>query len=138
MLDTRDEWRFLVQRCELTSDVVHVWLVDLEHVAHYGAPLTPLLHRRERERAASFRFEHDRERYVSAHVLLRLVLEQYLDLAPQRFAFRLVTMTNRSCSVTKWLGGGGVGVASAGVTPQSRRFRPHRDTRGAGRRGNWY
>src|SRR4051794_27405829 len=88
MLDTVDEWQTPPQMCELTPDAVHVWLVDLEHVAPYCKPFAPILDRHERDRATNFHFEHDRQHYVSAHVVLRLLLGQYLGLAPEYVALR--------------------------------------------------
>lgn len=87
MLDTIDEWQSSPQTCELTPDSVHVWLADLEHVASSCEPLASILDRHERERAANFHLEHDRQQYVSTHVVLRLLLGRYLGLAPERVAF---------------------------------------------------
>lgn len=74
--------------CKLLPDAVHVWLADLERVAPYCRPLAPILDRHERDRAATFHFEHDRQDYVSAHVVLRLLLGTYVGLAPEHVALR--------------------------------------------------
>ncbi len=89
MLDAVVAWQFPPQMCDLTPDAVHVWLTDLEDMAPYWKPLAPILGVEERERAASFHFEHDRQRYVSAHVVLRLLLGAYLGLAPERLTFHV-------------------------------------------------
>ncbi|MGO7733487.1 4'-phosphopantetheinyl transferase family protein [Rhizobium leguminosarum] len=46
--------------------------------------------RGERDRACSFRFELDRDRYVMAHILCRLALGNRLGLRPEALTFRRV------------------------------------------------
>ncbi|MGC5004864.1 4'-phosphopantetheinyl transferase family protein [Streptomyces sp. DT203] len=53
--------------------VPEAWRTDVSELA------TEVLHARERERAAAFRFPEDREAYVVAHVGLRLLLGAYLN-----------------------------------------------------------
>jgi 4'-phosphopantetheinyl transferase len=65
----------------LGADGVHVWRVSLDDDERVEQ-LSPLLSGDERERAARFRFEVHRRRYVAAHGALRLVLASYLGAAP--------------------------------------------------------
>src|SRR5262245_12891009 len=66
----------------LTPATVHVWPVDLDRPAA-DETLAP----DERERAARFRFERDRLRFVAGRAALRCILALYLGLAPHEVAF---------------------------------------------------
>jgi 4'-phosphopantetheinyl transferase len=72
---------------ELSSTDVHVWLAELRQVMASSALLVSILSAEERERAARFRFEHDHRQYVAAHVVLRLLLSQYMGQAPESIVF---------------------------------------------------
>ena len=64
---------------------LELWLLDLS-----GPPPAEgiaWLSQEERGRAARFAFSRNRERYLSAHIALRLVLKEYCGLAPQRQRF---------------------------------------------------
>jgi 4'-phosphopantetheinyl transferase len=52
-----------------------------------AASVEPLLSGDERSRAASFRFERDRSRFVAARGLLRMVLGEHLGADPKRIEF---------------------------------------------------
>jgi len=72
----------------LATDEVHVWRIILEQ----PAPRVALLHRflavEEVERAEAFRFRRDREHFVMAHALLRIILGRYLRRDPRELCFR--------------------------------------------------
>ena len=76
----------LESRPVLERDEVHVW-----RVAHGSATRLPDLTRTlsadERARAACFRFERDRDRFVAARGMLRTILGLYLDREPARLRF---------------------------------------------------
>lgn len=91
------------------SDEIHVWDIDLDRVsadaavlscrdagtqpvdatqASSGASLLAvLLSREERERAARFRFDEHRARFVAGRAALRTVLARYAGSAPAEIAF---------------------------------------------------
>jgi 4'-phosphopantetheinyl transferase len=71
----------------LEKDEVHVWQAALDS-AHAKA-LAPLLSPDERARAERFKFQSDRQRFISARGVLRLILGRYLNLDPAslRFAY---------------------------------------------------
>jgi 4'-phosphopantetheinyl transferase len=71
----------------LAEDEVHVWRVRLD--AEYGCAeaLWAMLSADERARAARFRQQRDRARFVVAHAQLRVILSRYLDIAPERIGF---------------------------------------------------
>ncbi|MFF3559937.1 4'-phosphopantetheinyl transferase family protein [Streptomyces sp. NPDC002574] len=65
-----------------------LWLVDTAATAAAAARLAPdVLDAEERRRAAAFRFDHDRDAYVSAHVALRMLLGAFLGTGPGAVVF---------------------------------------------------
>ena len=68
---------------DLPAGVVHTWLARLDTTLPDGVDPSSELTGHELERAAKFRFDRDRERYIVAHVTLRLLLGRYLDMAPR-------------------------------------------------------
>jgi 4'-phosphopantetheinyl transferase len=74
---------------KLPENALHVWLAapcqyQLDQLAarHYG-----LLDPDERERYHRYHFDADRQLYLAAHALLRLVLARYTGLAPSAIGF---------------------------------------------------
>ncbi|HJR71474.1 MAG TPA: 4'-phosphopantetheinyl transferase superfamily protein [Gammaproteobacteria bacterium] len=72
---------------QLAPDEVHVWRVVLDVTSETSALLYATLARDERDRAARFRFEHDRRRFIAAHGALRDLVARYLDARPGRIAY---------------------------------------------------
>lgn len=72
------EWSGPLLGPELPTGEVHLWLANLEE----GATDSHLLSADERDRAARFRFDHHRQRWTAARVLLRHVLGRYLATEP--------------------------------------------------------
>lgn len=64
----------------------YLGLVDLDDTTLAAA--TALLDRNETERAARFRFQRDRSRYVAAHAALRMALSELLDQPPESIEIR--------------------------------------------------
>jgi 4'-phosphopantetheinyl transferase len=66
---------------------IHVWAVRLDDASvglyHAAALISP----DERERAARFKFERDRRRYLVAHCALRQILSRYLAITPAGLSF---------------------------------------------------
>jgi 4'-phosphopantetheinyl transferase len=61
---------------------VHVWTSTLGAQRTAISALHALLDEEEKARAGRFRFDHDRERFIIAHGILRTLLGRYLDTAP--------------------------------------------------------
>lgn len=67
------------------ADEVHVWLAPLDQLPGHCAAAAELS-RRERERAAAFRHERDRHRFIGRQVVLRRLLRRYgADLGTDEF-----------------------------------------------------
>ncbi len=71
----------------LEPSVVHVWRGSLDQDAAVRHALEPLLSSDERERAAAFRFDRHRHRYVVGRGLLRSLLGRYLGADPRSLVF---------------------------------------------------
>ncbi len=72
----------------LPADEVHVWRASLQQPAWAVAELATVLSEDERARAARFRFERDRSRYVVGRATLRTLLGRYSGVAPAAVRFR--------------------------------------------------
>jgi 4'-phosphopantetheinyl transferase len=85
MLDT-SVWRADPGVVRLAKDQVHVWcaLLGRANAGHLFDMLAP----DERARAARYRLERDRRRFVVGRGLLRLLLGRYLQTAPERVDIR--------------------------------------------------
>jgi 4'-phosphopantetheinyl transferase len=68
----------------LTDGEIHVWRIDFR--ADDGVD-DRVLSADERARAAQFRFDEHRRRYVHARSALRMLLAGYLSAAPESFVF---------------------------------------------------
>ncbi len=71
----------------LGRDEVHVWRVCLDPDASYVTSLRQTLSADERARAGRFYFEKDREHFIVARGLLRVILSRYLDIEPSQLRF---------------------------------------------------
>ena len=79
------EWVAGPSRPTISVDEVQVWRVSLS--SSYRQDFDALLSPDERERAARFHFERDRQRFKIAHASLRIILGRYLNLAPASLRF---------------------------------------------------
>ena len=70
---------------DLPQGEVHVWQLDLESALL--ADLALLLSEDEQRRAARFHFDRDRDHWVTAHGLLRVILGRYLASSPAALQF---------------------------------------------------
>jgi len=66
---------------------IHIWAVRLDDATVDFNRGRDLLSPEERERAARFKFERDRRRYLVAHIALHGILRQYLPSEPARVSF---------------------------------------------------
>jgi 4'-phosphopantetheinyl transferase len=71
----------------ITPSQVHVWQVSLDRPTSAIEALAQLLAADEQQRAARFRFENDRRKFIVARGLLRSILARYLDIPPDQIQF---------------------------------------------------
>lgn len=71
----------------LVENTVDVWLIPLAQPEAPYASFNDLLSSSEQERAARFKFEQHRRRFVVAHAALRSILSLYLNTAPLNLQF---------------------------------------------------
>jgi 4'-phosphopantetheinyl transferase len=72
----------------LSDGQVHVWRASLDRAESRPAGFEQTLTIDEQERAARFRRDQDRQRFIVARGLLRAILSRYLKLEPQQLRFR--------------------------------------------------
>jgi 4'-phosphopantetheinyl transferase len=83
----RDDRQSAMTGYQLLEDELHVWHAMLDLDPAVVERLYSLLCADERERAARFRFERDRGRYIVGRGLLRKLLGRYLALEPEQLSF---------------------------------------------------
>jgi 4'-phosphopantetheinyl transferase len=83
-----DGWLHPPREIALARDEVHAWRADLNVSADVLGELGAWLSADERERAARFRFERDRRRFVVARAALRSILGGYLRAYPADLVFQ--------------------------------------------------
>ena len=71
----------------LSDREVHVWNAPFDPSRALAAQQSQLLSRDERERAGRFHFARDREHFIHARAVLRVLLGHYLDVPPASVAF---------------------------------------------------
>lgn len=72
----------------LRSDEVHVWRASLDLKEAWVECVSRTLSPDESERAKRYRFREDRDRYIAARGLLRVILSHYQQTAPDQLRFR--------------------------------------------------
>jgi 4'-phosphopantetheinyl transferase len=71
----------------LPTHHIHVWRVFLERPGIQDDPLWQMLDQAERQEAENYRFEHDRQRFIRLHGILRTILSDYLSTPPGKIRF---------------------------------------------------
>ena len=84
---TTEQWQSPPSTYKLASDEVHAWAIALDRPASFRNNLWRVLAPDEQERAQRFYFDHHRFHYIVAHGLLRTILANYLQEAPQSINF---------------------------------------------------
>jgi 4'-phosphopantetheinyl transferase len=73
---------------DLSGRMVHVWTVRTEAPSAVAERFELYLSPDEKGRAAQFRFERDRNSFVVAHGVLRILLGRYLNISPAGVLFK--------------------------------------------------
>lgn len=80
-------WRPLPEMWRLAATAVHVYAARLDRKHGDQAYLHTLLNTDEQERARRFYFDRDRNHYIAARGLLRILLGRYLQTPPDHVTF---------------------------------------------------
>lgn len=81
-------WRVPPQKPVLASNEVHAWKVSLSLETEIVNSLKRFLSNDERSRARRFYFSKDRNHYIAARGILRIILAGYLGREPDELCFR--------------------------------------------------
>ncbi|HLI09709.1 MAG TPA: 4'-phosphopantetheinyl transferase superfamily protein [Ktedonobacteraceae bacterium] len=84
-----NEQRWATSPADLTlsENQVHVWRNFLHASQEVRDRMLSVLSEEERIRAGRFYFERDRQRWIMAHGVLRILLARYLHLEPEKLLF---------------------------------------------------
>ena len=85
--DIRLYWRRPGAMPDLERNEVHLWAVDLTRPLPHLQKLRQLLTEDERARADKFHFDQDREFYICARGVLRLLISRYQQTPPEGVSF---------------------------------------------------
>jgi 4'-phosphopantetheinyl transferase len=80
-------WDLPPKTAALQHDEVHVWLADLNHLRFRPRDVDRILSHEERERAARFYLQRDRNHFTAGRAVLRSILARYLNIDPSRVQF---------------------------------------------------
>jgi 4'-phosphopantetheinyl transferase len=100
-------WLVAPQNPCMEKDEIHVWLICLDQSPLESQGLYSLLAPEESERASRFHFDRHRERFIVAHLSLRLILGRYLRQRPEQLRFRSNAYGKPALDVEEGDGGGG-------------------------------
>jgi 4'-phosphopantetheinyl transferase len=84
---TKISWRLPPSKLKLSINDIHVWRVRLKQSDGRVQQLQQILSDDERLRAERFHFDRDRRRFIVSHGMLRLIIGDYIDMAPGRLQF---------------------------------------------------
>src|SRR5438128_2285664 len=84
---SESDWPFPPAHLDLADQEIHVWRAWLDELAPDLPSFTETLSASERNRAARFQFERDRNRFILRRGLLRRILGRYLNLDPAQLSF---------------------------------------------------
>ena len=105
VVNVSDSWGSPALPVSLKGDDVHVWRARLEQPDLCVREFASVLSEKERTRAASFRFERHRKRFIVGRAVLRTILASYLNAEPGQLRFCYGShgkpyLAERSCNAT--------------------------------------
>ena len=80
-------WNPAPEHLRLGNDEVHVWRASLNQPTATIAVFKQILAPDELARAARFHFQKDRDHFIVARALLRIILGRYLGILPEQLRF---------------------------------------------------
>jgi 4'-phosphopantetheinyl transferase len=84
---SRGHWPLAPADLSLAADEIHVWTASIDIASPGLAELESTLVEEERARAARFRFDLHRNRFIAGRGFLRTILGRYLAIAPAELEF---------------------------------------------------
>src|SRR4051812_98323 len=81
-------WNNPPDQLVLNDSEVHVWRAMLHQQAQHMAALWHVMTEGERRRAERFAFLSDRNQFIAARGMLRVILSRYSGLAPEMLQFQ--------------------------------------------------
>jgi 4'-phosphopantetheinyl transferase len=72
----------------MSDPKVEIWTIQLDHASIEMEVCAEVLSSDEQERAAKFKFQRDRRRYIVGHATLRSILAAHVKKSPQELTFR--------------------------------------------------
>src|SRR5215213_7178489 len=87
MISREAVWNPAPDELRLGDDEVHVWRASLTQPAATLAVFKQILAADELERTARFHFQKDRDHFITARALLRVILASYLGREPGQLRF---------------------------------------------------
>lgn len=72
---------------QLEADEIHIWTAELSPGPGQESAQFAVLSQEERERAERFRFPIHKSRFIATRFMLRKILSEYLNIAPQAIVF---------------------------------------------------
>src|SRR5947209_19511268 len=83
------QWQIFSLDAKLSENTVHVWRADLHTPASVVQYYQRYLIEEEITRAGRFHFERDRNHFIVAHGILRILIGRYLNVEPRQLRFCL-------------------------------------------------
>jgi 4'-phosphopantetheinyl transferase len=80
-------WDLPPDQRQLTDQNVHIWTASLKKPAEHISSLEQMLSPDEQARAQHFKFETDRNRFITGRGLLRTILSSYVQVDPAQLRF---------------------------------------------------
>jgi 4'-phosphopantetheinyl transferase len=87
VVDVFDPWVSPALPLELKDNDVHIWRSKLEQPDLHVREFASVLSEKERTRAAGFRFERHKKRFIVGRAILRTILASYLNTEPSQLQF---------------------------------------------------
>lgn len=81
-------WKKPPFELSLSNKEIHIWRAKLDLSENFIQKLRETLSIDEKLRAKQFRFDKDRNHFITARGILRNILGKYLNVEPSRFEFR--------------------------------------------------
>ncbi len=86
-MQSEQQWAIPPANLTLSENQVHVWRVFLHAPGEVRDSMVRVLSEEESIRASRFFFERDRQRWIIARGVLRMLLARYLHLQPEQLLF---------------------------------------------------